>query len=209
MNSKYNSIEKAFYSDGFKLAMKALGSENRKDSINTAIAEMHETIDQLIDSLSIFAKQQNQTIDCKKGCSWCCYQPVFALDYELDYLKSFIEKNFSPDRQNEIKLKAKPKNDKLSKLEGDKLLNSKFACPLLENDACSAYEARPVACRIYLSTNLNSCRIFYEDPQNKNSFPALLDFPMKAGRMINEGFKAALKASGASVQEFRIEEKLL
>jgi hypothetical protein len=31
---------------------------------------------------------------------------------------------------------------------------------------------------------------------------------MRLGRMMNEGFKAALKTSGMKVEEFRIEEKL-
>jgi hypothetical protein len=31
---------------------------------------------------------------------------------------------------------------------------------------------------------------------------------MRAGRMMNEGFKSALKTNGIKIQEFRIEEKL-
>jgi hypothetical protein len=31
---------------------------------------------------------------------------------------------------------------------------------------------------------------------------------MRLGRMLNEGFKAALKANGLKAEEFRIEEKL-
>ena len=71
-----------------------------------------------------------------------------------------------------------------------------------------AYKARPVACRIYLSSNLNSCLKFYNEPEDKNNYPALLNFPMRAGRLMNEGFKAALKAGGIVAKEFRIEEKL-
>ena len=72
MVQKFSSIEKAFYSDGFRLGMKAVESENPAKSINEAISEMYTQIDNLIDSLSEYANQQNQSIDCKKGCSWCC-----------------------------------------------------------------------------------------------------------------------------------------
>ena len=44
-----------------------------------------------------FAEKNNQQIDCKKGCEWCCYQPVFALDYEMDYLNDFIQRNFDDE----------------------------------------------------------------------------------------------------------------
>ncbi|MEZ5103199.1 MAG: YkgJ family cysteine cluster protein [Draconibacterium sp.] len=208
-NQSLNSQMRAFYSDGFKLGMKVFDSGFNKESLFSAINEMHEIINELTDSISVFAKRQGINIDCKKGCYWCCHQPVFALDYELDYLKSFIKKNFTSEQEKDLIEKAKLKNTHLSKLRNEELLNSKFPCPLLENGACSAYEARPVACRIYLSTNLTSCQIFYNKPENENNFPALLDFPMKAGRMINEGFKAALKSNGINTEEFRIEEKLL
>ena len=50
-----------------------------------------------------------------------------------------------------------------------------------------------MACRIYLSTDVKTCHEFYKNPDNIENYPALLDFPMKAGKMMNEGFKAALK----------------
>lgn len=209
MNSKYSSLEKAFYSDGFKLGMKAIGSKNQEEAINDAVAEMHNTIDELIDSLSSFALQQAQPIDCKKGCHWCCHQPVFALDYELAFLKKYIAEKFSVEQQKTIQQRAKEKVQKLKNLQGEELLNSKHPCPLLENGSCSAYEARPMACRIYLSTSVKSCRKFFEDPNDKTNYPNLLELPMQAGRLMNEGFKSALKTKGYKIEEFRIEEKLI
>jgi hypothetical protein len=94
-------------------------------------------------------------------------------------------------------------------LSEKEILNSKFPCPLLENGACSAYPARPMACRIYLSSDVNTCLKFYREPEDETTYPALLDFPMRAGRMMNEGFKAALKAHGINIQEFRIDQKML
>jgi hypothetical protein len=88
------------------------------------------------------------------------------------------------------------------------LLNAKYPCPLLENGACIAYQARPMACRIYLSSDVNSCLNFYHKPQSKTSIPALLNLTLRTGQMMNEGFKSALKTSGIKTHEFRIEEKL-
>lgn len=202
------NIEKAFYHDGYKLGMRAI-SEDNQDELFQAIAVMYVAIDKLTESLFDFAHQQGQTIDCKKGCEWCCHQPIFALDYELDYLNYYIQKSFSVKEKEAISQRAHIKNDKLKQLKNDALLNSKHACPLLKKGACLAYEYRPMACRIYLSTNVNTCLKFFEQPDDKTNFPALLDFPMRAGRMMNEGFRAALKTKGRSVEEFRIEEKLV
>ena len=203
------NIEKAFYHDGYQLGMKAAAAGSKRQNIFDAIAEMYAAIDGLNDTLFDYARKQGQSINCISGCSWCCHQPIFALDYELDYLKNHIQNHFSETEQEAISQRAFKKNMQLQKLEGDALLNSKHPCPLLKNGLCMAYEARPVACRIYLSSDVNTCLKFYHDPEDTSNFPALLDFPMRVGRMMNEGFKAALKSSGRIAKEFRIEEKLI
>lgn len=203
-----DNIEKAFYHDGFQLGMKASESGITPEKLSSALEEMYAAINSMNTSLQEFARQQRQQIACKKGCQWCCHQPVFAMDYELDFLKHFIEEHFTPAEQEEIKAKAVRKNEAFGKLQGDALLNAKFPCPLLKDECCTAYAARPVACRIYLSSDVESCLKFYRKPEDSNNFPALLDFPMRAGRMINEGFRAALKENGVVPKEFRIEEKL-
>jgi len=203
-----DNIEKAFYHDGFQLGMKASETGITPDKLFSALAEMYAAIDSMNTSLQQFAQQQGQQIACKKGCQWCCHQPVFAMDYELDFLKQYIGKNFTPRQQTRIKEKALKKNEALGRLKGDKLLNAKHPCPLLVQGVCTAYAARPMACRIYLSSNVDSCRKFYRKPEDNSNFPALLDFPMRAGRMMNEGFRAALKDNGVVAKEFRIEERL-
>ena len=202
------TFEKAFYKDGFNLGMKAVEQGLEPKHIFAAIQEMYAAIDNLINSIYTLAEQQNENIDCEVGCKFCCHQPIFTLDYELDYLKTFLRDYFDSETLNEIQKNAAVKNNKFSSLMDKELLNAKHPCPLLNEGACMAYEVRPMACRIYLSSEVKTCQRFFEVPEDKNSFPALLDTPMRLGRMMNEGFKAALKTSGIVVEEFRIEEKL-
>ena len=210
MNSAQNTekLIKAFYSDGYIIGMEIFTSGFTQKKLFESVHQIHESIDSFIQSFDEFVTQYGKKIHCRKGCSWCCHQPVFALSYELDYLDHFVSKNFTPQKQAEIRKRAKEKKQKLKFLPEKELLNSKVPCPLLENGSCMAYEARPMACRIYLSTNVKTCLDFFYKPEDKKSIPALLDFPMRAGRMMNEGFKSALKTNGMKVDEFRIEEKL-
>ena len=60
--------------------------------------------------------------------------------------------------------------------------------------------------RIYLSASEPSCRKEYDHPSDKRSFPGLFDFPLRAGRMMNEGFVAYLKQAGLQVSELPIEQ---
>lgn len=208
MNFNLKELEKQFHADGYRMGMTAAEGGFSNEALFAAVENLHLMVDELVESFSEFAGKNNQSPACKKGCHWCCHQPVFALSYELDYLRDFLNKNFSAPQKREISIRAANKRKKMENLSGDLLLNSKFPCPLLENGSCIAYAARPVACRIYLSSNLESCLKFYNEPENEKSFPALLSFPMRMGRMLNEGFKSALKTNGIKVEEFRIEEKL-
>jgi Fe-S-cluster containining protein len=199
---------KAFYSDGFKIGMEAVQSGLTKESIKNAASRIYENIDGLIDSLLGFAEKNNTKVYCFKGCGCCCWQPVFSLTHEIIYLNDYIRENFSGEEIGTIQNKAKEKAEKLGGLDKEALLNSKHPCPLLKDDACSVYPARPMACRIYLSLDFNSCKKFFDESENQTSFPYIMDFPLKAGRMMNEGFKAALKQAGWISQEIRLDEGL-
>lgn len=208
-DQNYTTIEKAFYSDGYQIGMKAVEPNLTQDSLYSSISEMYAATDELLVSFTGLANQQNQAIQCKKGCEYCCYQPVYALDYEMQFLNTFIKEKFTKKEQTEIQTRANNNRQKLSNLQESEILNSKQPCPLLKNGACIAYDARPMACRIYLSSNVNSCIKFFNEPKDKSSFPALLEFPLRSGRMMNEGFKSALKTRGVVAKEFRIDEKIL
>jgi Fe-S-cluster containining protein len=208
MNINLEKLEKQFHADGYRMSMTAIESGLTKDSLLSAVKDLYQMVDEMVSYFSEFAALQNQVPACRKGCPWCCYQPVFAMDYELEYLQVYISENFDEKTQKRIADRAQQKRQNLERLTGDLLLNSKFPCPLLENSVCVAYSARPVACRIYLSSSLESCLKFYNEPYEEKSVPALLHFPMRMGRMLSEGFKAALKTKRDKVEEFRIEEKL-
>ncbi len=205
MTASLKHLEKQFYSDGYRLGA---GAGPTKEGLFSSIRKMYLLIDEFNQTFSQLAKAQNHIIACTKGCEWCCHQPVFALSHELDYLEHYIITHFSPIKRKVIQAKSGEKVKKLNGLKNNELLNSKFPCPLLENGVCIAYDARPVACRIYLSSDVKTCLKFYQEPEEQTNYPALLRLPMRAGKMMNEGFKAALKINGLISTESRIEEKL-
>lgn len=206
MDFDLKNLEKQFHSDGYKLAMEAVHAGLSPEALFSSLHGLYSTVDEMIRFFLDFAGTKNQKTDCRKGCSWCCHQPVFALSYELAFLNDYMEKNFDESALAKIKERAVRKKAKLNGLPEQEVLRSKIPCPLLENGICLAYSARPVACRIYLSTSLDSCLRFYYEPGNENSVPALPLVPRRLGSMLNEGFKAALKIHGWQAEEMRIDE---
>lgn len=208
-NKNFSETDQVFYADGYNLAQSAAKKGLTNKTLFQAIESLYQAIDGLNDSILDLAIRQNINVACAKGCQWCCHQAVFANSYEVHYLSEKIKDNFPSDNILIIQKRCESKNYAVEKLSNEQILNFKSPCPLLTNGACAIYFARPMACRIYLSTNLQSCLDFYSNPENESSFPALIDFPLRAGRMMNEGFMAALKESGVETAEFRLEEGLL
>lgn len=206
---KFTEHDRLFYSDGYQLGQSAAQGGLTTQKLFEAQKTLYQSIDGLIDSLLMLAKKQEIDVACHKGCFWCCHQAVYANSFEIHYLTDHILKNFSKEKQKQILSIATAKNNRTNQLSANDVLKYKSPCPLLENGACLAYEARPMACRIYLSTKLPSCQEFFHHPENKKNYPALMDFPLRTGRMMNEGFRAALKENGIEPAELRLEEGLV
>lgn len=208
MNTSYEEIDKAFLQDGYDTAKKILGAPPNAEKYELLTRALYENIDTLIHSFTRRLGKNNLPLSCKKGCSWCCSQPVFTNDWEVTRLKSFMKKRFTGERLTEIGIKAEKKKDELSSLDEKQILNSRIPCPLLAENACSVYPARPMACRIYLSADLNSCIEQFNHPASENNFARLYDFPLHAGRKMNEGVAQWLTEHNMDVRELRLEEGL-
>lgn len=207
-NKHFTENDRIFYSDGYRLVQSAIEQGFSNKTLFQAIESLYAAIDGLNDSVIALAERQNIAVACTKGCHWCCHQAVFANSYELHFLSERIRTKFNSGKIKDVAARAEAKHAATSELDEDEMLKYKAPCPLLSEGACSVYEARPMACRIYLSTKLETCIEFYKHSENENNYPALIDFPLRAGRMMNEGFRAALKEFGVETAEFKLEEGL-
>lgn len=202
----FTEYEKAFYKDGYHLMASCWDEADPTESIHKALTEAYKLIDGFIEELLAHSKQSKKEVECKKGCAWCCHQAVYAGDHELTYIKRYIRDSLPETAQEEIIARAKKKYNITQNLTAVELQKSSHPCPLLVDKACSVYEARPMACRIYLSFNEQSCLLKYKNKQSPNDYPQLMEFPLKAGRMLNEGIISFLKINKIQVQELRLEE---
>lgn len=210
----WNNFDEAFFNDGYNLCDAYLSIEFTKANLFAAQKLLYKKVDELIDSFSKRTENEGNPVACKKGCSFCCQQTVLASTYELLYLAEFVKKKFPANAHSVIFQKAENKWDKTKSLKLDSLLKHKAPCPLLHSTGgfCMAYQARPMACRIYLSSSMKSCEDDLNAPADDSIFPALFEMPLRAGRMMNEGFQARIRKGrmqNLQVFENTIEEGLL
>jgi Fe-S-cluster containining protein len=201
-------FEHVFFADGKQIA---LTHPINKDLSNLKIAlrQLHHNTDLLVDAFTQRCERENVQVDCHMGCQWCCHQAVFASTYEIIVLNDYLERRFSKDVIQGVKERALKKDKNLNKLSASAALKTSYPCPLLRKGSCMAYPVRPMACRIYLSSNEKSCQRKYDNPKDSENAPTLFDFPLIAGRQLNEGFASDLRCQGLIIEEHRIEHILL
>lgn len=214
-NQEYwQNFDETFFKDGYNLCDFFLSNGLTKENLLSAQKQLYKTIDELNDAFLKRTSAEGNPSECKMGCAYCCHQTVLATPYELLYLADFLKKKYPVATVSAMEAKAEEKALATRVLKIEKLLKHKQPCPLLHSTGgfCRAYQARPMACRIYLSQSVKSCKDDLDNPHNDSIFPQLFEMPLRAGRMMNEGFQARIrKGRETNLQAFEctIEQGLL
>jgi hypothetical protein len=96
-------------------------------------------------------------IACRKGCGYCCCQPVLVSAPEAFFIAAQIREK--SDRRAAVATAA----EALTGRAPDGPIKDWIHCPLLEDQACSIYTARPLACHAFVSVNLKACLAAFVD----------------------------------------------
>jgi Fe-S-cluster containining protein len=110
-----------------------------------------------LDAVSETLGEMYPWLPCRKNCSSCCSRSVFLVsELEAAYISSFM-KDLPRRKQKEIKERARKNVSAMRRKSGyvnwgrvvAECKEEISTCPLLEDGACSLYEARPSICRSY------------------------------------------------------------
>ena len=123
-------------------------------------------------------------IDCRGECSYCCHLFTGASAPEIFAIADEVRSTRSESQIIDILDRCKP-------LVGKRVTDrtgQKLPCPLLENNLCSVYEARPLSCRRYTSASASDCEAVFEGVRDEIHYSTL-------HLNIGEATKIALQAS--------------
>lgn len=116
-------------------------------------------------------KSEGLTISCRSGCGACCRQLVPISEVEARLIHDLVGDFPEPRRSKVLARFAEARRrleesgvlEKLLRPEafsddqlrpfGLEYFEQGIACPFLEDESCSIYEERPIACREYLVTS--------------------------------------------------------
>lgn len=127
--------------------------------------------DAVVDSAVQVTAGQGQTISCSKGCGACCRQLVPISEVEARHIGALVEALPEP-RRTAVRSRFAAAHRRLQEAgvleelrhpeqwtdgQGQSLglqyFRQGIPCPFLEEESCSIYADRPLACREYLVTS--------------------------------------------------------
>lgn len=155
-----------------------------------SITNFYQRHNQIVSA--VLKKEQNH-IDCKESCSYCCYFKVEVKAIEIIAIVNFVEKRFSQETINTLLDKAQKNISEFENIDYKTQVATNQACPFLENNSCSIYEVRPSKCRNNHATDVNLCKACYDTPTD-NSIPSSYHKPLHLVLSgLTRGFEAAFK----------------
>jgi hypothetical protein len=120
-----------------------------KHNIDPAVRLLHTKVEATLEATRALP------IACKRGCSHCCHSWVSAPAPEVLYLAKRIRAHM-PQMERVTSAHAATRNqDTIARKRNP------VPCPLLEQDICTLYGLRPIACRFAASADAGIClRVF-------------------------------------------------
>lgn len=137
-------------------------------------------------------------IHCRAGCSHCCHMRIHATAPEVILLAQFIRKTFSEAQFRDLRLYLEEADKITGGMSDEEHGKAGVACPLLVDHHCSAYEARPLECRGYVSMSVDACR---EASRNYDAWNVPLYYPQYSiFKNVQIGLLAALVGAGYDIE---------
>ncbi len=111
-------------------------------------------------------KHAGVSVDCKKGCNYCCHFKTEAGPEEIFRIVEYIGSHFNEDKLQAVTERANKAQNLVRSLPTAKRIQTNVPCALLEDGACSVYSVRPSVCRKKHSTDVAVCEASYNRPDD-------------------------------------------
>jgi Fe-S-cluster containining protein len=126
-----------------------------------------------------------EPIKCDLGCAFCCHQWVRVGAPEVLAMSAFIKENWSQESIETLLVNCYEYRIAFAAMPIG--THTPLRCPLLGTDnRCAAYGVRPLVCRGCNSTNADSCRRAYFEPEPDLTLPVVVPI-LEAANSVRRG----------------------
>lgn len=148
------------------------------------------------------AKLSDVPVACKKGCSHCCNIWVSASVPEIFYLAKLLRGQASGRE-----MAVREAHAATEPYTHEQRPYHPFPCGFLENNECSIYEHRPVACRLASSGDAEICARSYNNITDEN-IPTSVAYLM-AREGVSLSLLVALQKAGLPQEQYELNAALV
>ena len=128
-------------------------------------------------------RRSHAPLACTRGCAMCCHLRVMATPADVFGLIRYMRTRLDRPALDALAGRIAEASARLHALPRERLLSTNLACPLLVDNACSMYPARPFNCRAYHSLDRDACLASFNHPED----PGLTHPQSALLTRINEG----------------------
>jgi Fe-S-cluster containining protein len=128
-----------------------------QEGIKAAVLEIMDLAASIVES--VHHTHAEEQVECKAGCSYCCYNQIKLTPAEALLIFSWIDTEFTD--QDQALLRERIKNNRLltegKSLENRVQVKESSPCIFLKQGKCSIYPVRPLICRSWTSYSHKAC----------------------------------------------------
>ena len=169
-----------------------LQNTDSREELNRAFAQILHEFNETVEHQT---KVTGVKVACRDKCYFCCHIPVDARPHEIFFVMDHLQATRDVSENAAIQETLSAHTQMFEKLNAMQRAATNRRCAFLKNESCSIYEARPLACRMHHSVNVDHCIYSYENPSDlafsSPSDPRLLGDLIYAAETVNAAYQSA------------------
>ena len=134
----------------------------------------------------------------------CCHLRVMATPAEVFGLVRYMRRELDARAMDETTRRIAETAARLRALPRERLLATNVPCPLLVDNACSMYPARPFNCRAYHSLDYDACVDSFHNPQDSSRTHPQSALVTRINEGVQQGLIEALQRSGVDAGQYEL-----
>jgi Fe-S-cluster containining protein len=178
----------------FDVTVSTLKRGTDVDSCTALVAKADRKFEETFEHL----RKKGAPIACKSGCSFCCHLRVTVTPPEAIALFRYLRSEIPDTLAQEIEQRVLANADQIAHMTQEQHLSTNVRCAFLVAGACSAYRARPMACALHHSLDVDACEHLYENPADVSVGIRKLKVIEDTMTATHAGMTQALKGLGLS-----------
>lgn len=149
-------------------------------------------------------RRAHAPLACGRGCALCCHLRVMATPAEVFGLVDYMRREPGPDGLAGVARRIAGTAARLRALPPERLLATNVPCPLLVEDACSMYPARPFNCRAYHSLDYGACLDSFRNPDDATRTHPQSALVARVNEGVQQGLHDVMRASGLDTRQYEL-----